>query len=126
LPNDYRACIFKLGDFGLARPKQTMDPSGTFLTTLRPPEAFDSAEFGPLDHRSDLYQAGLLFLNFLSGTETLFTAEDIISGRPRELADNLQHPAGPTIATMLRRHAEFRPATALAAWREMRAFLSVQ
>lgn len=61
LPEDQTASVFKLGDFGLARPRQTMDPCGTFLTHLRPPEAIDSTEFGQLDHKSDLYQAGLLF-----------------------------------------------------------------
>jgi serine/threonine protein kinase len=120
------ATVFKLGDFGLARPVQTMDPSGTFLASLCPPEAMDRNTFGPLDHRSDVYQAGLLFLSVLSGAELIFTADEILEGRPRAFAEALPHPAAPAIAKMLRRHSTYRPATALDAWREIRGLLAVQ
>lgn len=126
IPGDQSACLFKLGDFGLARPIDTMDPSGTFLTTLCPPEALDPIEFGPLDYRADVYQAGLLFLSVLSGEELMFTREEILAGRPRSLADALPSPSAPTIARMLRRHSLSRPATPLDAWREISSSLRPQ
>lgn len=128
LPKDQAASVFKLGDFGLARPIQTMDPRGTFLETLRPPEAHDPAEYGPLDHRADVYQAGLLLLNVLIGKEAVFTTQEILEGRPRELAEALSStsPAAAVVAKMLRRHAVCRPATALDAWREIGAIDKVQ
>jgi serine/threonine protein kinase len=119
IPQDQSACVFKLGDFGLARPIETMDPSGTFMTTLCPPEALNPSEFGPLDHRADIYQAGLLFLSVLFGRELVFTTEEILAGRPRELAEALPGPSASAIAKMLRRHSTARQETALDAWREI-------
>lgn len=114
---DSAASSFKLGDFGLTRPAAEMDPSGTFLTHLRPPEAIRPQEFGPLDHRSDIYQAGLLFLSFLSAEERVFSLDEIIAGTPRQVAETLPSAWGPFLSVLLRRHVEFRPETALDAWR---------
>jgi len=114
------ASIFKLGDFGLTRPIEIMDPCGTFLNCLRPPEAIDPEKFGILDHRADIYQAGLLFLNILLGRELEFSMEDILEGRPRQLAESLPKAESKLIATMLRRHSEARPASALDAWLEFK------
>jgi serine/threonine protein kinase len=125
LPEDHAASTFKLGDFGLARPVQNMDPRGTFLTSLRPPETLNPA-FGPLDYRSDVYQAGLLFLSVLLGEEQTFTVEEILAGRPRELAEALPSPAAEVVARMLRRHVEHRPPTALNAWRDISPVLMTQ
>ena len=120
------ACFFQLGDFGLTRPLQNMDPTGTFLVSLRPPEAIDPAEYGPLDHRADIYQAGLLFLSFLSGEELVFTREQILAGDPRALAEALRTPAADAIAAMLRRHANWRPLTAREAWLQINKALRTQ
>jgi serine/threonine-protein kinase len=121
VPKDQAASVFKLGDFGLARPIQTMDPSGTFLEALRPPEARNPDEFGPLDYRADVYQAGLLLLNVLVGREVAFTTEEILEGQPRQLAETLSSKSPPAgvVAVMLRRHVENRPRTALDAWRQL-------
>lgn len=117
------AYSFKLGDFGLARRIGAMAPTGTFLDGIRPPEAIDVAEFGPLDHRADLYQAGMLLLQFLTGGGLHFTQEQILDGLPQEVAlflakeDALFVP----VARLLRRHAAVRPANALGAWVEFKA-----
>jgi hypothetical protein len=120
------AHVFKLGDFGLTRPIDAMRPSGTFQDYIIPPEAIRPEEFGPLDHRADLYQVGMLFLGFLNRAECRFDAADILAGRPRECAEALQHPACDVIAKLLRRHSEVRPATALQAWHEIQPLLLAQ
>ena len=66
---------------------EAMDPHGTFLESIRPPEAYDAAEYGPIDHRADVYQAGLLFLCFLDGQRYRFSRVEILAGRPRQLAE---------------------------------------
>jgi hypothetical protein len=117
------AHVFKLGDFGLARPIEAMSPEGTFQNWIIPPEALLPDEFGPVDHCADLYQAGLVLLGFLLGAECKFDADEIQSGRPRELAEALQHPAGEIVAKLLRRHVEARPFSALDAWRELQPLI---
>jgi serine/threonine protein kinase len=102
------AYIFKLGDFGLTRPIEAMSPGGTFQEYITPPEAIWPDAFGVIDHRADLYQAGMLFLGFLRGEECRFDAQEIRTGRPRELAEALQHPSAALIAKLLRRHPEAR------------------
>lgn len=124
-PNE-SAHVFKLGDFGLTRPIELMHPNGTFQHYILPPEALRPDEFGPLDHRADLYQAGLLLLGFLLRTECRFDADEILAGRPRELAEALQHPAGELIAQLLRRHSTARPDTALEAWRTVQPHILAQ
>lgn len=117
LPNEHTASLFKLCDFGLARPLDAIEITGTFMNCLRPPEALDSS-FGPLDHRVDVYQAGLLFLNFITKAELVFSNEEILEGAPREFAEAIGTPAGNAISRMLRRHVAQRTETAIAAWRE--------
>jgi serine/threonine protein kinase len=126
LPNEQAAFILKLGDFGLARTFDQMRPEGTFPDNYMPPEVIDPDSFGPLDNRADIYQAGLLFLEVLSSKALDFDRDDVLAGRPRELAECLPHPAGQLIATMLRRHATVRPATALEVWRALRATFLTQ
>lgn len=126
LPDAHSAFTFKLGDFGQARSIELMDPRGTFLNPIRPPEAINPEEFGPLDHRADVYQAGLLFLSFLDKTRYAFTQDDILAGKPREFAEQLAYPFDAPVSRMLRRHVEVRTATAIDAWRELRPLCQLQ
>lgn len=119
LPNEHTALTFKLGDFGLARQVGDLSHEGTFLNFIRPPEAIDPIEYGPLDHRADIYQAGLLFLQFLLGREIMFTQEEILNGRPRQLALQLPAPYGAAIEKMLRRHVISRSQSALDCWHDL-------
>jgi serine/threonine protein kinase len=123
---DQGAFIFKLGDFGQARHIEQMDPVGTFHQAIRPPEAMEVLKFGPIDHRSDIYQAGLLFLSFLHGEELRFNKKQVLSGAPRKQADALPSAVGPVISKMLRRHSEARQPTAIDVWRELQAVLKTQ
>ena len=84
----------------------------------------DLNTYGPLDHRADIYQAGLLFLSVLCGQELVFTPQEILAGQPRKLAEALPLSTAPVIAGMLRRHSIWRPATALDAWREISGLLA--
>ena len=117
-PDDQGAHDFKLGDFGQTRLIEAVDARSTWNPSCIPPEILDSTEFGQLDQRADIYQAGLLFLQFLSGGGTEFDHDDVLSGRPREIAEALQHPGASAIAKMLRRHVSARPTTGLEAWLE--------
>lgn len=119
LPQEYAAVTFKLGDFGLARPFGTIPADGTFLDSIRPPEAINPDEFGPLDKRIDIYHAGLLFLQVLHGKPIAFTREQITSGYPRELALQLPHPHAFALEKMLRRHVMFRAESAMEVWRDL-------
>jgi serine/threonine protein kinase len=115
--NEHAAYDFKLGDFGQTRSIEAVEVRSTWNRGCIPPEVLNSAEFGPVDHRVDLYQAGLVFLRFLLDKNVEFDADDILSGRPRELAESLQHPSAEAISALLRRHVLARPPTALAAFK---------
>jgi eukaryotic-like serine/threonine-protein kinase len=111
---------FKLGDFGLAKVKNALDPSGVFLAPIRPPEAIRHDEFGPLDHRVDIYHIGLVLLQLLIGPRQ-FSQEERLAGTPRELALNCEPPYSFALEKALRRHAVYRTASALELWRDLRS-----
>lgn len=68
---------------------------------LVPPEYLSPSDFGPLDHRVDVYQAGLLLLAILQGRITHFTFEDISAGLPARTAEKLESGYGPIVARAL-------------------------
>jgi serine/threonine protein kinase len=111
---------FKLGDFGLATVKNALDPNGVFLAPIRPPEAIRHDEFGPLDHRVDIYHIGLVLLQLLIGPRQ-FSQEERLAGTPRELALNCEPPYSFALEKALRRHAVYRTASALELWRDLRS-----
>jgi eukaryotic-like serine/threonine-protein kinase len=110
---------FKLGDLGVAKLLSEIDATNTRAQWMLSPEVLDSAEFGPIDHRSDIYHCGLLFLNIASGSELQFTAEDILAGKPRELALQLPPPYNFALEKALRRRVPFRSASAMELWRDL-------
>ena len=114
------ALTFKLGDFGLAKIKNALDPDGVFLEAIRPPEAIRHDEFGPLDHRMDIYHIGLLLLQLLIGPRQ-FSREERLAGTPRELALNCEPPYSFALQKALRRHAAYRTASALELWRDLQS-----
>jgi serine/threonine-protein kinase len=121
LPEEHSSVTFKLGDFGLAKSVGSVDPYGTFLESIRPPEALDPVEFGACDNRVDIYQAGLVLLQVALGKIIRLSEEDIISGVPRELAMSLPTSYSSALEKMLRRHVEHRTFTPLEAWIELLA-----
>lgn len=113
------AINFKLGDLGIARVFSELDAANTLAEWLRPPEALDPGEYGPLDHRIDIYHAALVFLQFAHGKEITFTREEILDGRPREMARELPPPLNFALEKALRRHAAYRTASAAEFWRDL-------
>lgn len=120
LPNEHAASTFKLGDFGLAKVVSSVSAEGTFLNSIRPPEAINPDEFGPIDHRVDVFQIGLILLQILHGHRIEFDQAQILDGVPRKLAENLNSPEGDALARMLRRHVSARTFTALQAWLDLK------
>lgn len=119
LPSEHSAVTFKLGDFGLARPISSVTAEGTFLNAIRPPEAVNPNEFGPIDHRVDIYQVGLVLLQTYLGRSVTFTQDEILAGTPRDLALKIPAPIGDALERALRRHVPHRTALALDIWRDL-------
>lgn len=115
------AMTFKLGDLGVSRLISELDAANTLNDAIKPPEARDRQEFGPLDSRMDIYQLGLLLLQLAMSRRIEFTAEEIVSGRPRELALELPPPVSTALEKTLRRHVMHRTADAIELWRDLNA-----
>lgn len=117
--NEAGALNFKLGDLGVAKLFSEIDATNTRAQWMLPPEVLDTKEFGPMDHRIDIYHCGLLFLHLLNGAEIRFTQEEIVSGKPRELALQLPQPYNFALEKALRRHVAARTASAMELWRDL-------
>lgn len=118
-PTEPGAIQFKLGDLGVSKVLGELDAANTLAETLRPPEALDPAEFGPLDQRIDIYQLGLLFLQLAYSKQFSFSQDEIMAGRPREMALLLTPPLNFALEKALRRHVAFRTETAEELWRDL-------
>lgn len=118
-PTEPGAIQFKLGDLGVARLFTELDASNTLAEWMRPPEAIDPTEFGPVDHRIDIYHIGLLFLQLVHSQVLQFSREEILAGRPRDMALALPAPYSFALEKTLRRHVAYRTATAMELWRDL-------
>ena len=112
-PAEPGAIQFKLGDLGVARLFSELDAANTLADWMRPPEAIDPNEFGPIDHRIDIYHIGLLFLQLVYSQQLQFSPEEILAGRPRDMALALPAPYSFALEKTLRRHVAYRTATAM-------------
>jgi len=113
------AIHFKLGDLGVSKLFGELDAANTLAKWIRPPEALEPAEFGPLDRRIDIYHIGLLFLQLAYSKELRFSREEILAGRPREMALELPSPFNFALEKALRRHAALRTGSAEEFWRDL-------
>jgi hypothetical protein len=86
---------------------------------MLPPEVLEPTEFGPVDYRVDIYHVGLLLLQLAYSREMRFSREEIVAGRPRDMALELQAPYSFALEKALRRHVAFRTATAMELWRDL-------
>ena len=118
-PNDM-IFTFMLGDLGITKMITEMDAENTVLAEwMRAPEALNQAEFGRMDHRMDLYHCGLLFLQVLLGKQLTFTRDEILQGAPRDLALQIGGNFSFALEKALRRHVDYRTASALEFWRDI-------
>lgn len=119
VPKANQVIQFKLGDLGVARLLNEIDGQNTRAQWMLPPEILNGAEFGPADHRIDIYHAGLLFLQLAYSKELRFSAQEILDGKPREMALALPQPYSFALEKALRRHVEYRTANAMEFWRDL-------
>lgn len=110
---------FKLGDLGVSKLISEIDLANTRAQWMLPPEVLDTGEFGPIDSRLDIYHVGLLFLQIAYSKRLHFTVEEILSGKPREMALQLETPYNFALEKTLRRHVEYRTASAMELWRDL-------
>jgi serine/threonine-protein kinase len=121
IPEKAQAIKFKLGDLGIAKLLHEIDLSNTRAQWMLPPETLGPMEFGPIGSRIDIYHVGLLFLQLAYSKELRFTKDEILQGKPREMALTLPSPLNFTLEKALRRHVEYRTATAMELWRDLKA-----
>ena len=118
-PNDM-IFTYMLGDLGIAKLVADMNAENTVLADwMRAPESLSPTEYGPMDKRMDIYHCGLLFLQIILGKTLSFTLEEVIAGKPREIALTFDPPFSFALEKALRRHVDFRTATALEFWRDL-------
>lgn len=113
------AIQFKLGDLGVAKVFTEIDATNTRALWMFPPEVIEPSEFGPLDYRIDVYHCGLLLLHLAHGRELRFTREEIMAGRPKELAEQLPPPFNFALEKALRRHVIYRTSSAMELWMDL-------
>ncbi len=113
---------FKLGDLGISKLVGDINVFNTMLNPwMLPPEYLGSARFGTIDHRMDIYHCGLLFLHLFHGSELQFTQEEIIAGKPQEMAEDLKPPYNSALSKALERHVTKRTSSAIEFWRNLKA-----
>ena len=86
----------------------------------------DQTEFGLPEHRVDIYHCGLLLLQLEHSKELRFTKEDILGGKPRQMALELRAPFNFALEKSLRRHVSMRTETARELWRDLNSRAEVQ
>ena len=109
--------VLKLGDLGVNTLVGKVDVLNTKLPRwLVPPEYLSPSECGPMDHRMDIYQAGLLLLCVLQGRITLYSFEEISVGAPERNARQLASGYGEVVARALRPEVDDRFRNAREFW----------
>ena len=125
-PNDTSATQFRLGDLGVAKLFSEIRPENTRAQWMLPPEVLNQSEFGAPNHRVDIYHCGLLLLQLEHSKEPRFTKEEILEGKPREMALTLRSPFNFALEKALRRHVSMRTETARELWRDLNSAAEAQ
>src|SRR3989338_229640 len=121
MPSDAKAIQFKVADLGVAKFFHEVDAKNTRAQWMLPPEVVRPEEFGPVDYNTDLYHVGLFLLQLALSKEATFTLEEVLAGKPRQLAETLPPPLNFALEKALRRHAPYRTSSAMELWRDLRA-----
>lgn len=119
LAEDRSVIVFKLSDLGVARLRGDISMTNTRAQWMLPPEVLNPDEYGPLDHRLDIYHTGLLLLQLACSREIPLTQDEILRGVPRDMAMGLPAPLNFALEKALRRHVQYRTATAMELWRDL-------
>lgn len=110
----------KLGDHDANTLLGNVDVLNTKLPRwLVPPEYLNPSELGPMDHRVDVYQAGLLLLCVLQGRITRYSFEEISVGLPARTAEKLDSGYGEVVARALQLKVSERFQSALEFWQAL-------
>ncbi|WP_086760594.1 protein kinase family protein [Nostoc sp. 106C] len=111
---------FKIGDLGISILERDIDVFNTTLAAwMLPPEYLAPQKFGLIGRQVDIYHIGLLLLSLLLGKIPQFTYDEILAGKPRQIAESLSSRYSDVIARALRRHVAYRTQSALDFWREI-------
>ncbi len=110
---------FKLGDLRDAKLFGEVDGKNTRAEWLLPPEVLDPAEYGPIDRRLDVYHSALLLLQLAVSRECQFTREEILVGKPRDIALLLPPQFSGPLEKALRRHVPYRTPSAKQLWQDL-------
>ena len=120
MPTDAKAMQFKLADLGVANLFTEINAQNTRDQQMLPPEVLRPQEFGPIDYRIDLYHVALLLLQLALSREVTFSEDEILGGKPREMAELLPQPLNFALGKALRRHVAYRTSGAMELWRDLR------
>lgn len=120
IPDQQPKSLVKLGDLGISRLESDIDVFGTILAKwMQPPEFLNPTKFGVVGKQVDIYHLGLLLLSLEFNKRLDFSTEEILSGKPRQMAEGLQSPYSFAISKALRRHVALRTRTPIEFWRDM-------
>ena len=123
MPSNDKAIQFKLADLGVAKLFEEVDAQNTRAQWMLPPEVLRPSEFGPIDKHIDIYHIGLLLLQLAYSKELNFTQEEVLAGKPGQMANELPPPLNFALGKALRRHVPFRTSSAMELWRDLNAAL---
>lgn len=123
---EMEALHFKLCDLGIARLHTELAATDIRNVSIMPPEILDPVQYGPLDKRIDIYHLGLGLLQLAKSQRIRFTKEEILAGRPREIALTLVPPYSMALEKALRRHVSVRTASAMELWRDLNSPAGLQ
>ena len=119
LPDSDPIWSFKIGDLGISRLEEEIRFFNTILAQWMLPPEFLNRDFGVIGKHVDIYHVGLLLLSLFRKQTLNFTNDEIIAGRPRQLAESIPSRYAGVIARALRRHVNHRTPSAIEMWREI-------
>lgn len=118
VPEKAPVWFFKLGDFGISKLAEEIQPGTIMAAWMRPPEALEPS-FGQIGPRTDVYHAALLLLSLALGKKLSFDEAAILNAEPRRLAESEAGTYSIALSRALRRHVSERTPTAAEFWRDI-------
>ena len=111
---------FKIGDFGISKLQSEIGSNTMTLNQdMLPPEYLDPDQFGKLGWQVDIYQFGLLLLNLLCQKTLYYSNEEIVEGKPKQIAEQLNSPYSGPISKALAPTVSDRTQSSIGFWRDI-------